>query len=56
MHNQKNDNLKFFLDSVHQAELESYQGLIKLDDKFPFHVAHGRLTHGLHGKNWIPHI
>ena len=45
-----------FPDSAHQAEIERYQGHIKLDDKFPFHGAHGRLTYDLHDKNWIPHI
>ena len=29
---------------------------MKLDDKFSFHGAHGRLTNYLHDKNWIPHI
>ena len=45
-----------FQDSAHQSELERYQGHIKLDDKCPFHGAHGRLTYDLHDKNWIPHI
>ena len=29
---------------------------IKLDDKYPFHNAHGRLTYDLHDKKWVPHI
>ena len=37
-----------FADSVHQAELERYQGHIKLDEKYPYN--------GAHGKHWIPHI
>ena len=45
-----------FPDSAHQAELEKYQGHIRLDNKLPFHGAHGRLTYDLHDKNWIPHI
>ena len=45
-----------FADSAHQAELERYQGHIKLEDKFAFHGAHGRLTYDLHDKNWIAHI
>ena len=45
-----------FPDSAHQSELERYQGHLKLDDKFPFHGANGRLTYDLHDKNWIPHI
>ena len=44
------------IDSSHQAELERYQGHIKLDDKYPFHGAHGRLPYDLPDKNWIPHI
>ena len=45
-----------FPDSAHQAELERYQGHIKLVDKYPFHGAHGRLTYVLHDEKWIPHI
>ena len=45
-----------FPDSAHHAELEIYQGHIKLDDNFPFHEAHARLTYDLHDKNWIPRI
>ena len=43
-------------DSVHQAELERYQGHIKLDEKNPYNGAHGRLTYDIHDKHWIPHI
>ena len=43
-------------DSVHQAELERYQGHIKLDEKYPFNGAHGRLTYDPEDKHWIPHI
>ena len=49
-------NFQIFPDSAHQAQLERYQGHIKLDDKFPFHGAHGRLNYDLHYKNWVPHI
>ena len=31
-----------FPDSAHQAELEKYQGHIRLDNKLAFHEAHGR--------------
>ena len=49
-------NFQVFPDSAHQVELERYQGHIKLDDKFPFNGAHGKLTYDLHDKNWIPPI
>ena len=42
-----------FADSVHQAELERYQGHIQLDEKNPYN---GRLTYDIHDKHWIPHI
>ena len=45
-----------FTDSVHQAELERYQGQIKLDERYPYNDAHGRLTYDIHDKHWIPHI
>ena len=45
-----------FTDSVHQAELERYQGHIKLNEKYPYNGAHGRLTYDIHDKHWIPHI
>ena len=54
--NRKQSNFQVFPDSAHQAELEKYQRHIRLDKKFPFHGAHGRLTYDLHDKNWIPHI
>ena len=34
-------NFHVFSDSVHQAELERYQGHINLDEKYPFNGAHG---------------
>ena len=49
-------NFQFFSDSAHQAELERYQGHIKLDDKNPFHGANERLLYDLHDQNPIPHI
>ena len=45
-----------FAHSVHQAELERYQGHIKLEEKYPYNGAHGRLTYDIHDKHWIPHI
>ena len=54
--NRKLVNFQVFPDSAHQAELEKYQGHIRLDNKFPFLGAHGRLTYDLRDKNWIPHI
>ena len=45
-----------FPESAHRGELERYQGRIKLDEKFPFHGAQGRLTCDLYDKNWISHI
>ena len=48
--------LQVFADSVHQAELERYQGHIKPDEKYPYNGAHGRLTYDKHDKHWIPHI
>ena len=49
-------NFHIFSDSVHQAELERYQGHIKLDGKYPYNGAHGRLTYDINDKHWIPHI
>ena len=40
-------NFQVFPDSAHQAEIERYQGHIKLDDN----GAHERLTYDLHDKN-----
>ena len=54
--NRKLVNFQVFPDFGHQAELERYQGHIKLEDEFPFHGAHERLTYNLHDKYWIPHI
>ena len=54
--NRKLVNFQVFPDSAHQAELEKHQGHIRLDTKFPFHGAHGKLTYDLHDKKWIPHI
>ena len=42
-------NFQVFADSVHQ-------GHIKLDEKYPYNGAHGRLTYDIHDKHWIPHI
>ena len=53
--NRKLVNFQVFPDSAHQAALEKYQGHKRLDTKFLFHGAHGRLTYDIHGKNWIPH-
>ena len=49
-------NFQVFADSVQQAELERYQGHIKLDEKYPYNGAHGRLTYDIHDKHWIPPI
>ena len=49
-------NFQVFADSVHQSELERYQGHIKLDEKCPYNGAHGRLIYDIHDKYWIPHI
>ena len=49
-------NFQVVADSVHQAQLERYQGLIKLDVKYPYNGAHVRLTYDIHDKHWIPHI
>ena len=54
--NRKIVNFQVFPDLAHQAELEKHQGHIRLDTKFSFHGAHGRLTYDLHDKNWLPHI
>ena len=52
--NQKLVNFQVFPDYAHQEEIERYQGHIKLDDKYPLHGAHGRLTYELHDNNWKP--
>ena len=53
--NKNNDRklvyFQVFADSVHQAELERYQGHIKLDEKYPYNGAHGRLTYEIHDKH-----
>ena len=49
-------NFQVFADSVHQAELERYQGNVQLDEKYPYNSAHGRLVYDIHDKHWIPHI
>ena len=49
-------NFQVFADSVHQAELERYQGHIKVDERYPYNGAHGRLTYETHEKHWIPQI
>ena len=54
--NRKLVNFQVFPDVAHQAELEKHQGHIRLDTKFPFRGAHGRLSNYLHDKHWIPHI
>ena len=33
-HRQENSKFPSFADSLHQAQLEQYQGLIKLDEKY----------------------
>ena len=54
--NRKILNFQVFADSVHQAELVRYQGHIKLDERYPYKGAHGRLTYDIHDKHWIAHI
>ena len=41
---------------MYRAELERYQDHTKLDDQYPYHGAHGRLTDDLYDKTRIPHI
>ena len=45
-----------FADPLHQAELERYQGLVQLDEKYPYNGAYGRLTNDIHDKHWIRNI
>ena len=52
----KTVQFQVFTDSAHQAELERYQGHVKLEEKYSYISAHGRLTYYLHDKNWIPHV
>ena len=54
--NRKLVNFQLFPESAHQSKLERYLGHKKLDEKYPFHGAHGRLTYDLHNKSWIPDI
>ena len=54
--NRKIVSFQVFADSVHQAELERYQGHIQLDEKYPYNGAHRRLNYDIHDKHWIPHI
>ena len=49
-------NSQVLSDSVHQAELEIYQGHFKIDDNYPYHGSDGPLTYDLQNKNWITHI
>ena len=45
-----------FTDTVHQAEIERYQGHIELAERYLDNGAHGRLTYDIHDNHWIPHI
>ena len=54
--NRKIVNFQVFADSVHQAEIERYQGHFQLDERYPHNGAHRRLTYDIHDKHWIPHI
>ena len=54
--NRKTVNFQVFTDSVHQAELERYQGHHELDERYPYNGSHGRITYDIHDKYWIPHI
>ena len=51
--NRKVVNFQVFTDSVHRAELERYQGHIKLNKRYPYNGAHGRLYYDIHDKHWI---
>ena len=42
-----------FPDFAHQAELEKYQGRIKLDNENRFHGAQGKFNHDIKDKNWM---
>ena len=48
--NRKLVKFQVFPYSAHHAELEKYQGHIRLDNKFPFHGADGRLTYDIYDK------
>ena len=47
----KTVSFQVFADCVHKAELERYQGHVKLDEKYPYNGAHGRLTYDIHDKH-----
>ena len=49
-------NFQVFTDSVHLAEIERYQGHVKLEENNPNNGAHGQLIYDIHDKPWIPHI
>ena len=49
-------NFQVFADSVHLAEIERYQGHVKLEENIPYNGAHGQLTYDIHDKHWISHI
>ena len=50
--NHKLVNFQGFPNSAQQASFEHHQGHVQLDDKLPYHGAHGCLTYDLHKKNW----
>ena len=54
--NRKLVNFQVSQDSANQAELERYQGHIRLDENYSYNCAHGSLTYDLDDKYWIPHI
>ena len=43
--NRKLLSYQVFTDSAHPVQLKKYQGQFRLDDKFPYHGAHGRLCY-----------
>ena len=44
-------NFQVFTDPAHQAELERYQGHIKIVKKYPYNVSHGRFSYDIHDKH-----
>ena len=56
MKNRKLVKFQVFPDSAHPAKFEQHQSHLQLDDKFPYHGAHGSLSYGIHDNNWIHHI
>ena len=54
--NRKLVNFQVFQTQHIKPNLKKHQGHIRLDTKFPFHGAHGRLTYDLHAENSMPHI